>query len=62
MSLAIRSRWSAVVSPVGVGVGVGSLFRVERGVGAEGVEPSCPKAAGFKPAVSAVPPRALRPA
>ena len=37
-------------------------FASRRGVGAEGVEPSCPKAAGFKPAVSAVPPRALRPA
>ena len=30
-------------------------------MGAEGVEPSYPKAAGFKPAVSTVPPRAPRP-
>jgi len=33
-------------------------FRGENGVGAEGVEPSRPEAAGFKPAVSTVPPRA----
>ncbi len=33
-------------------------FRGAIGVGAEGVEPSRPEAAGFKPAVSTVPPRA----